>query len=58
MEILGLDQLAHDIGILGRHDFIAVGAEIFGDRVPEIGLVLDYCDPCWHENHASATGGK
>ena len=58
MEALRLDQPAHDVGIFGRDDLIAVGAEIFGDGVSQIGLVLDYCDPCRHGNHASAIGGK
>jgi hypothetical protein len=58
VEALRLDQLAHCVGIFGGHHLIAVGAEIFGDRVPEVGFVLDYCDPYRHGNHASAIGGK
>ena len=58
MEGFGLDQLAHGVGALGSRHVIAVGAEILGDGIPQIGLVLDDGDPCRQGNLASAIGGK
>ena len=49
---------AHGVGVLGGRHLIAVRAEILGDGVPQIGLVLDYGDPGGQGNRASAIGGK
>ena len=58
MERLRLGELAHGGGILGGRHVIAVRAEIFGDGVPQIGLVLDNDDPRAQCGLASAISGK
>ena len=58
VEGLGLEQAAHCGGVFGGRYVIAVGAEILGDRVPKVGLVLNDDDPARQCNHASAIGRK
>ena len=58
MEGLRLDQVARLRGILGRGDVIAAGAEIFGNRLPQIRLVLDDDDVRLHNSLAPAFSGK
>ena len=45
MEGLRRDELAHGGGVSTRDHVIAVGAEILGDGVPQVGLVLDNGNP-------------
>ena len=58
MERLCFQQGAGFGGTFGRGHFVTVGAEILGDRVPEIGLVLDDDNSCPHYALAPAFSGK